>query len=242
MKKTITFLLFVVALSLTGCNNQIQPNIPTDTAQSEVSPDSVQTDSDGVTSDSLAAYNAYVDFLGDSCENMEELLGASPDKSVFFLKDLNGDNIPEMVIMTTSSYEQNISVLSYIDEKVITNTDISNITYIDTIAPNNLIGAYTLGLYGGYSYKYYEFTKEGNFTLLCSFIESMKDNPENEENPLIQQYFIGDREVSSDEYFNYVSETIGDDNPNTLKSNDGTTEIYNCTEKYFSKLRKGHLF
>lgn len=236
---------WVIALTIiatTGCNapSSSVPSVQPDNEEITYANEVIEEENNDQDK-SLIAYNAYVDYLGDSCENMEAQLGFQPKDSTFIIKDINEDDVSEMIIMMTDFTEQNIAIISCDDASHIKVGYLPDITYMDIITPNNYIGTYTHEKYGGFTYKYYKFKNDCSLELLCYYQESLMANSDSEDNPLNQQYFIGSNEVSQDEYSEYVINTIGDSSPNTLKANDGTIELYNCTPKNFSRLRKGNL-
>ena len=254
--KRIISLSIVCTVTLLGCgkkNKEPAPAPATDISFSvveEVKEDSViiensidegyndisQTNVDDAT---IEAYNAYVDYIGNRGENLKDSFGNDPQNPSFYLVPIDGDDIPEMIIMTNAG-NADIYVLSYKDGKV-TSDVITRQLYIDIDCKDSIVSSYKAD-YIGYSYITYKLNESGKLEKLCSHIETASEETTNDNNIIEELYYIGSEEVTDAEYFKFVDKLSEDDTDMDYGQERFNTEnYYKCTEGNLAKLRKGEI-
>lgn len=187
----------------------------------------------------IETYNAYVDYVGDDGKNIKDIYGNNPNNPIFYLAQIDSDEIPEMIISTdigTSDYY----ILSYKDGIVVSDV-LPRKLYIDIDCKDSVISSYNSDIVG-YRYITYKLNEEWQLEEQCSHVETISEDDNTGKNNLKELFYIDSEQVTDEEYYKYMKNLSDNDKDIDYgMSRIDNEDYYRFTKANLEKLRKGEL-
>ncbi|MGN0341755.1 MAG: hypothetical protein ACI4DO_03085 [Roseburia sp.] len=221
MKRKLGFILSIIlTVTCAGCGKETAPDteVVEIEKESEIETESVQTEeeifeieeteeeaSEQEEQNLHDVYVAYADFLE---KNLDDLVW-SDGEVVYTLEYLDDDNIPELFFATTEAiHASNIYICKYVDGEVKCAGPVGAYNGVSFYEKNGVICTASSGM-GVEGVYYSTLTSSGEIESLCREEEDYGYGDYDSE-PQVISFWIGEEEVTEDEYNGYLNELLGD--------------------------------